>query len=261
MGLNRRNNHGHTPLFLAFIRGPASLIENLIKRSGNNIDLSMKNHVVYGSFLVEEYRKVFQISSPFSRIGSYLMEPVLFNDLDVAVDFNRSSRPGSRMQNVPVRDNLIKTEKGIGTTRLTLVLGNPNLDKVVKPQVLNELRRLCLGQKLEWMDEPDESSLDLAVACVSLELLRIVLDMAAHRGHIFDMGKSLIRAVRARDIEIVELLISYGAPLDHRIMPGQNHSPSALEISIELTCCIGVWGDNGEVKLLTVAGAKLEDQS
>lgn len=77
VNLDIRNDYGFTPLLLAFMLDRVSIVEELVERVGDVIDLSTKVQAFYGCYVTGNFRKVFQISSPWSRASFTLVEESL----------------------------------------------------------------------------------------------------------------------------------------------------------------------------------------
>lgn len=229
--LNTRNEYGFTPLVLAFMLDRMSLVEELMERIGNDIDLSTKVQAFYGCYVTGGFRKVFQISPPWSRasftlIEESLLERSLTMEFPLLSDFDyRKTTPALR--GIPITSDII-----LGNRRWAMDCSQPNMDKFVKPQALPALKRF--GGRLEWSVEAEETILDVAVASGVLWKVKYILDFGRIRGQTFEITKSLLRAARARQVNVVQLLLSYAVPNNQWQATLREGRRRALEIASEL---------------------------
>lgn len=207
--LDTRNDFGFTPLLLAFMLDRMSTVEELVGRFGDDIDLSAKVQAFYGCYLTDGFRKVFQISSPWSRASFTLVEESLF-ERSLTMEFPLLSDFGYRktissLKGIPITSDFI-----LGQKVWAMDFNQPNIEQFVKPQALAALR--LSGGRLEWSAETEESILDVVVASGVLWKVKFILDLGRRKGHTFEIRKSLLRTVRARRVNIVQLLLSYAVP-------------------------------------------------
>lgn len=89
----------------------------------------------------------------------------------------------------------------------------PEMEQFVKPQkALAALRPS--GGMLGWSADTEESILDLAVANGVLWKVKFILDLGCRKGHAFDIRKSLLHSVKARQVDVVQLVLAYAVPKD-----------------------------------------------
>lgn len=206
-----RNDYGFTPLLLALMLDRVSIVEELKGRAGDDIDLSNQVQAFYGCYVTGGFRKVFQISSPWSRASFTLVEESLF-ERSLTMEFPLLSDFDYRKTLSSLRGIPITSDNILGNRVWAMDCSQPNMEQFIKPEALAALR--LSGGRLEWSSETEESILDVAVASGVLWKVKFILDLGRRKGHNFAIRKSLLRAIRARQVNVVQLLLSYAVPKD-----------------------------------------------
>lgn len=206
--LDTRNEYGFTPMLLAFMLERMSIAEELVGRVGNDIDLSTKVQAFYGCYVTGNFRKVCQISSSWSRASFTLVEESLL-ERSLTIEFPLLSDYDYRKTIWSLRGIHITRAYQDFSKELVWVMdfSQPGMKQFVKSQALAALR--SSGVRLEWSAETEESILDIVVASGTLWKVKFVLDLGCRKGHTFQVQKSLLRTVRARQVDVARLLLSY----------------------------------------------------
>lgn len=118
--LDTRNEYGFTPLILAFMLDRMPLVEQIVGRVGNDIDLSMKVQAFYGCYVTGGFRKVFQISSPWSRASFTLIEESLL-ERSLTMEFPLLSDFGYRKNISSLRRIPVTSDIALGNCYLTII--------------------------------------------------------------------------------------------------------------------------------------------
>lgn len=210
---NGQNIYGVTPLLVAFLNGQLPLMEMLVER--REIDMGLKAQMMYGSYVLGDFRSIFHVATLHTVTGVSLQNPSFWtppeSHREYVDRFADRDQVGVRRELVNLFcDRAIRSEDWSGASPLVI---DCNCQKERNPMP-EDVRPKA---RLEWSDKEGEDILDVAVARGDLGGVEAILAIARRCGHIFDIRQSLQRAVTGRRVEIVRLLLSYSRQRDYGI--------------------------------------------